>query len=296
MADPVPQLVEPAWLESHLTAPDLRVLDCTVHLSFHPETGARQSRPGRADWAAGHVPGSGFADLLGDLSETEDADYPFQALPPRRFADAMEALGVGDDSRVVLYDASGNRWAARVWWLLRSIGFDRAGVLNGGWERWTREDRPVATDADEPDPASLSVDPRPACFADAATVSESIDRDDRCLINALRPADHAGETVVKYGRPGHIPTSVNVPAVGDGGVLDPDTGTYLPRDELRRRFDRAGALEADRVITYCGGGIAASSVAFALTRLGVEDVAVYDGSLSEWGADPDRPMATGGGA
>lgn len=292
--DPVPQLVEPDWLADRLGDPDLRVLDCTVHLSFDDETGERREVSGRSDWVAGHVPGSGFADLRRDLSVTNDPAYPFEAPPPDRFAAAMERQGVGDDTRVVLYDGAGNKWAARVWWQLRAVGFDRAGILDGGWDRWTREGRPVATGTGPaPDPGSIPVDPRPECFADAAEVSESIGRDDRCLINALRPADHAGDGVVKYGRPGHVPDSVNVPAVGDQGIVDPESGTYRPLPELRQRFAAAGALDADRVIAYCGGGIAASSVAFTLTRLGVEDVAVYDGSLSEWGADPARPMKTG---
>jgi len=289
---PVPQLADPDWLAARLDEPDLRVLDCTVHLEFDDETGARRSSSGRDDWEAGHVPGSAFADLLEDLSVTDDPEYPFQALPAGEFADATQALGVGDDTRVVLYDAAGGNWAARVWWLLRAVGFDRAGILDGGWQRWVTEGHPVETGPTTTAPASLSVDPRPGCFADADEVSEAIDRADRCLVNALRPADHAGECVVKYGRPGHIPGSVNVPAVGDEAFVE-SGGGFESRAALRRRFEGTGALDADRVITYCGGGIAASGAAFALTLLGVDDVAVYDGSLSEWGVDPDRPMVTG---
>ncbi|MFB6121934.1 MAG: sulfurtransferase [Haloferacaceae archaeon] len=306
----VPQLVRPDWLEARLDDPDLRVLDCTVHLSFDPDTGARREESGRADWERGRVPGSGFADLLGDLSATDDPDYPFELPSADRFGAAMEALGVGDDSRVVLYDAAGNRWAARVWWLLRTFGFDRVGVLDGGWSRWTREDRPVSTapagsrstvpvDSEATSPASvestsasLTTTLRERRVATKADVRESIGREDRCLVDALRPEDYAGTGVVKYSRPGHIPSSVNVPAVGDAGVVDPADGTYLPRDELRRRFADAGVFDCERVITYCGGGIAASSVAFALELVGVDDVAVYDGSLSEWAADPALPMET----
>jgi thiosulfate/3-mercaptopyruvate sulfurtransferase len=289
----IPRLVDPAWLEPRLGAPKLRVLDCTVHLDFDDETGARRTESGRADWEAGHVPGSAFADLVSDLSVADDPSYPFELPSADRFAAAMEALGVGDDSGVVLYDAAGNRWAARVWWLLRTFGFDRAGVLDGGWDRWTREGRPVSTEAETPPAASLTTDRRDRLIATRDEVRACIDRDGCCLVNALRPEDHEGRNVVKYGRPGHIPCSVNVPAVGDAGIVDPDTGRYLPRDELRRRFEAAGVLDCDRIITYCGGGIAASSVAFALSLVGVDDVAVYDGSLSEWGNDPALPMETG---
>lgn len=286
----VPQLVDPEWLEAHLDEPDLRVLDCTVHLRFDQETGERRSTSGREDWERGHVPGSAFADLLGNLSVTDDPEYPFQLPSAGQFATAMERLGVGDESRVVLYDAAGNRWATRLWWLLRTFGFDRAGVLDGGWDRWRREDRPVSTAPAPSRAASLTTERRDHLIATTEEVRESIDREDRCLVNALRPADHAGTNVDKYGRPGHIPTSVNVPGVGDDAVVDADTGRFLPREELRRRFDEAGLLDCDRVISYCGGGIAATAVAFGLALIGVADVVVYDGGLSEWAADSRLPM------
>jgi thiosulfate/3-mercaptopyruvate sulfurtransferase len=286
----VPALVDPDWLEARLDAPDLRVLDCTVHLEFDPETGARRSESGRSDWKRAHVPGSAFADLLEDLSAADPA-YPYQRPSPGRFADAMEALGVGDDSRVVCYDTAGNAWAARVWWLLRAFGFDRAGVLNGGWKRWTAEGRPVSDAPPTDREVTFTPDPRPELFVEKETVLEAIDDDDACLVNALRPADHAGTGLVKYGRPGRIPGSVNVPAVGEDAIVEESDHAYLPLVEIRERFAEVGATGADRVITYCGGGIAASSAAFALHRLGVDDVAVYDGSLAEWGRT-DLPMET----
>jgi thiosulfate/3-mercaptopyruvate sulfurtransferase len=286
----VPSLVEPGWLEARLDDPDLRVLDCTVHLEFDPETGDRHSESGRSDWERAHIPGSAFADLLGDLSAADPA-YPYQRPSPERFADAMESLGVGDGSRVVCYDAAGNGWASRVWWLLRAFGFDRAGVLDGGWARWTAEGRPVSDAPPTDREVTFTPEPRPELFVEKEAVLDAIDDDGTCLINALEPEDHAGTGLVKYGRPGRIPGSVNVPAVGEDAIVEESDHTYLPLVELRERFDEVGATESDRVITYCGGGIAASSTAFALHRLGVEDVAVYDGSLAEWGRT-DLPMET----
>lgn len=288
--EPVPSLVEPEWLEARLEEPDLRVVDCTLHLSFDPETGARQSESGRSDWEAGHIPGSVFADVQDDLSAAEPA-YPYQRPTPERFARILEALGIGDDSRVVCYDAAGNSWAARLWWLLRAFGFDRAGILNVGWDRWIAEDRPVSTAPPTEREVTFTPDPRPELFVEKEAVLEAIDDDRCCLINALRPADHAGTGLVKYGRPGRIPGSVNVPAVGEEAFVDPADGRYLPQPALRERFADVGATESERVITYCGGGIAASNAAFALHLLGVEDVAVYDGSLAEWGRT-DLPMET----
>ena len=288
----VPTLVDPEWLEARLDEPDLRVLDCTVHLSFDSETGARRSVSGYEDWKRSHIPTSVFADLLEDFSVTDDPEYPYQLPDPDAFADAIGRLGVGDDSRVVLYDAEGNGWAARFWWMLRVFGFDHAGVLDGGWDRWTAEDRPVSTERPTYEPASFTPEFRPELVADKDDVRESISDEDHCLINALRPSDYAGSKPIKYGRPGRIPDSVNVPTVGDEAIIDAETAQFDSPETLRRRFAAAGATDAKQVTTYCGGGIAASSAALALSVIGVEDVAVYDGSLSEWGTDPELPMVT----
>jgi thiosulfate/3-mercaptopyruvate sulfurtransferase len=294
----VPPLVEPGWLADRLSDPDLRVLDCTVELRIDPDTGEVTTRSGRDGWVDRRVPGSAFADLLEEFSETDDPDFWLQAPDAEGFATAMERLSVGDDSRVVLYDTTdSNIWAARLWWLLRAYGFDRAGVLDGGLRGWADGDRPVETgppgDAVAPT-VTFSPDPRPELLADREEVLAAVDDGDRCLVNALRSADHVGDGPVKYGRPGRIPSSVNVPASWDDhGVVDPDTARYRPREELRRLFAGVGATDSDRVITYCGGAIAASSVAFALHLVGVEDVAVYDGSLAEWGRDPELPMTSG---
>ncbi len=293
--DSVPPLVDTEWLANRLDAPDLRVLDCTVHLDIDRETGAVTTESGRDDWEEGHIPGSAFADLLSKFSATEDPDFWLQAPDAEQFAAAMSDLGVGDDSRVVLYDTTdSNIWAARLWWLLRAFGFDSAGVLNGGLRAWVAEDRPLSTDPPEHESATFTPEPRPELIANREEVRASIDDGDRCLVNALRSEDHVGDGPVKYGRPGRIPSSVNVPASwDDDGVVDADTARYRPREELRRLFAGVGATDSDRVITYCGGAIAASSVAFALHLIGVEDVAVYDGSLAEWGHDPELPMTTG---
>jgi thiosulfate/3-mercaptopyruvate sulfurtransferase len=281
--DTVPTLVDPAWLERRLDAPDVRVLDCTVYLRVEQD-GGYDLESGYDDWADAHIPGSTFADLIEDLSRTDDPDYPFQLPPPAAFAAAVGDLGVSNDSRVVLYDTvdagNNNEWAARLWWMFRVFGHEQVGVLDGGWTRWTREDRPVSTTVTDPDPATFTADYRPELVADAEDVESRLDDGDACLINALRPSDHAVQ---------RIPNSENVPAVGEEAVITGD-GTYQPEETLRKRFDDVGATDADDVITYCGGGIAASSEALALYQAGVTDAAVYDGSLNEWTADPDRPV------
>jgi len=281
-------LVETDWLETHLTDPDLRVLDCTV--LFDADDHGYYLASGREAWAQGHIPGSGFADLMSDLSDQENP-LPFMMPPATQFTAAMSRYGVGDGTRVVLYEASGNMWAnmwaARVWWMLRAF-FDQAAVLNGGWHKWTMEGRPISTEPCRYPPARFTARPRQELWADKREVLAAIGDGGTCLINALTAEDYAG-TRALYGRPGHIPSSVNVPTIA---LVDPVTHAYLPAAQLRAKFAAVGALNHERVITYCGGAIAASSDAFVLTLLGVTNVAVYDGSLLEWAPDPTLPMET----
>jgi thiosulfate/3-mercaptopyruvate sulfurtransferase len=280
-------LVETDWLARHLDDPGVRVLECTVLLHPDPERGYRVES-GRATWEAGHIPGSGFADLPGDLSD-RDTDLRFMLPPAAQFAEAMARCGVGDGVRVVLYDRAVNMWAARVWWMLRAFGFDAAAVLNGGWRSWTAGGHPVSTEPDTRPPARFVARPRPGMFADKAAVLGALG-DGACVLNALTEEQHRGTGGVVYGRPGRIAGSANVPA---RALVDPRTHAYLSAGELRARFEAVGALGTQRVVTYCGGGIAASSAAFVLALLGHENVAVYDASLSEWAADPALPMETG---
>lgn len=281
-------LVETDWVAAHLDDPAVRILECSVIL--HPEEphGFR-AESGRATWASGHIPGSGFADLTDDLCD-RTSTLRFMMPPAAQFADAMSRLGVGDGVRVVLYDRAVNMWAARVWWMLRAFGFDDASVLNGGWRKWTAEGRPVSKEPDTSTPRRFIARPRPDLFADKSGVFAGLGDRATCVLNALTEEQHRGTGGVTYGRAGRIAGSVNVPA---RDLVDPKTHAYLDLATLRERFAAAGALGAGRVITYCGGGIAASSAAFILTLLGQDRVAVYDASLSEWAADPTSPMETG---
>jgi thiosulfate/3-mercaptopyruvate sulfurtransferase len=282
-------LITTEELAGNLGRDDLRVLECTVFLRPRDDGKPGYSVvPGREEWAAGHIPGSVFADLHNDLSDRA-ANLRFMMPPVEQFAEAMGRYGVGDDSEVVLYDRSGNMWAARIWWMLRAFGFDNARVLDGGWTKWTAEGRAVATDSPEPPRATFTPKPRPGLMASKDDVLAAMASGQSCIVNALNAAQHRGE-VAPYGRPGHITGSVNVPAIGSTGVVDPASQTYRPIDQIRGLFTAAGATPGERLITYCGGGIAASSAAFAATMAGFPDVAVYDASLSEWAADPGLPM------
>ena len=275
-------LVSTQWLSQHLDDPDLVVLDCTVLIESDGEGGSR-AVSGKASFDAGHIPGAAFADLLGDLSDP-DSKIGFAVPTPGKFAQVMGALGVGDDTRVVLYDASGTVWAARVWWMLRWVGFDRVALLDGGLKAWTAEGRPLSTEAPVMTARTLTPAVRPGMIADRDEVFASINDEKVTLIDSLPAASYRGEMAM-YPRPGHITGAINIPVFS---AFD-ETGHYKSREELEAIF---GSDHDARKITYCGGGIAASSNAFALTRLGFKDVAVYTASLQEWAADPANPMET----
>ncbi|UCC13946.1 MAG: sulfurtransferase [Gammaproteobacteria bacterium] len=275
-------LVTTEWLSEHLGDPNLVVLDCTV-LVEQDENGGFRTVNGRPNYEAGHIPTAGFADLMGDLA-SGDSPHDFAVPTPQQFAAAMSALGVGDNTQVVLYDAYNSVWAARVWWMLRWIGFDRAAVLDGGLRAWTAEDRPLSTEAADRPARTLTPAVRPELIADRDEVLASIEDDAVNLIDVLPENHYRGEWTM-YDRPGHIPGASNVPA----NALVDDSGRYRPAEELAALFD---SDRNARTITYCGGGIAASSDAFIMTRLGFTNVAVYMASLQEWTADPTLPLET----
>jgi thiosulfate/3-mercaptopyruvate sulfurtransferase len=278
-------LAQTEWLADHLHDPDLRILDCNTVL--HPELdGSYRIESGHAAWAAGHIPGSRHIDIATELSDTTNP-LPYMAPSAAQFAEAMSSYGIGEGTRVVLYDSFMNVWATRVWWLLHAFGFDHARVLSGGWTKWQKEGRPVSTDPPTHPRAQFIARPRPEVIANKQEVLAAIGNKTIGLVNALRPEDFAGTAPARYARPGRIPTSVNVPFTS---TVDPDTHAYLPAEQLRAKFAAVGATGRDRVITYCAVGLTATSDAFLLTLLGMDNVAVYDGSLTEWAADPNMPM------
>lgn len=282
-------LISTEDLARRLGEPKLRIYDCSTFLhpsaggGFTIETGAK----GYAE--TGHIPGAVLIDYQGELSDNANK-LRFTALPPKQLAAAFAGKGIGDDTDVVLYAAGDAWWATRAWWLLRTIGFDRAAVLDGGLKKWIAEGRPLAKDAPSYPRGHLTPRPRPGLLADKNDVMLSLENDSAVVLNCLREEQHKGASPVNYGRPGHIKGSVNVPAA----ALYKADGTLKPVDELKSLFEAKGATAGKRIVTYCGGGIAATGDAFVLTALlGYKDVSVYDASLQEWAADPSLPMAVG---
>ena len=283
-------LVSTEWLAAHLNDPNLRIFDCTTHLRpAQPGTNAPYGIvSGREDYDKEHIPGAGFLDLQGELS---DNSVKLRFMLPRAedFAAAMSRHGVGDKSRVILYSAGAMMWATRVWWMLREFGFTNAAVLDGGWEKWKAEGRPVSSEPCHYAPAVFTPKPAAGLFVGKERVRAAMGDPKTVTINALPSELHSGKGPGPYGRPGRIPGSVNVPY---GALIDRQTRALTSLAEADSKFETAGVDKSKNVICYCGGGIAASLDLFVLHQLGYRNLSLYDASMSEWARDESLPIET----
>lgn len=278
-------LVSTDWLASELGAHDLVVLDASLHL---PQAG----RNAGAEFDAAHIPGARFLDLasLHDPLSNMPGKIPDAA----RLETRLAALGVGNGSRVVLYDDSALRSACRAWFLLRLFGFEHVAVLDGGLGKWVAEGRVLESDvpaAGVDDSGSITLVSDGTLLRDKQQMLALCDTGGEQLVDARDAGRFTGETVdTVHNLPGgHIPGARNLPFTD---LLRPD-GTFRPRDGLTAAFECAGLDLAQPLITTCGSGVTASVLVFALHLIGKTDVALYDGSWSEWGADPATPKETG---
>ncbi|NND51860.1 MAG: sulfurtransferase [Flavobacteriaceae bacterium] len=274
-------LVEAEWLEKHLYDPDLRIIDATVQVKLWPFP---RVTSGKRKFKRRHIPGATFADLL-KISSPKARKRTFTMPTAEHFAHSMSRLGISDNCRVVIYDERENMWAARLWWMLRAFGFKNAAVLNGGWTAWILENRPISSKLSYFPVTNFTPRYNPNLIADKMEVLAAINQKEICIVSALGRRQHRGERN-EYGRRGHIPGAKNVTA---WEILDRKTNRYRPLENLHSLFKPM--LNAERVITYCGGGIAASSDAFILHLLGHKNIAVYDGGLIEWCSDRNLPLA-----
>jgi thiosulfate/3-mercaptopyruvate sulfurtransferase len=283
-------IVSTQWLADHLGGGHLGgglvVLDASV-LSITLPSGAWAYLSGHEQYLVeGHLPGAVFADLIDELSDPEGS-YAFTRPDAERFETAVGELGIDNETTVVIYDSGVGQWAARLWWLFRAFGYDRVAVLDGGLTKWRAEGRALETGHVPAEPALFEARERPELWVDKEFIAGVLQGDhDAALICAAPAKEFTGEVVARV-RAGHIPGSTSTPAVR---LVDRENRAYLPHVELRNIF--APALGRPRIVTYCGGGIAAASAALALTLLGETSVAIYDGSLHEWAADPSLPLVT----
>ncbi|WP_156291839.1 sulfurtransferase [Oceanobacillus salinisoli] len=292
MSGKVPLLVDTEWLAERLEDPHLRLLDATTFLKIPEEGGYYDVWSGKEAYEKGHIPGAVFADLLEDFSDP-DSDYTFTLPAREEFVRKISELGVGEGTYVVVYDqgvGGVSHWASRLVWQLLFEGFDDVAVLEGGFTKWREEGRPVTTEPGSYPRGNFVGERREDLFVTKEDVKKAINDEDTVLINSLSEADFKGETDT-YARSGRIPNSVHVFSAGHTNF---ETKELKEDGELRETFAEAGALNSDKkVITYCGSGIAATWNALLLKKLGQDNVAVYDGSMTEWAADKDLPLEKG---
>ena len=274
-------LVTTDWLAKHLDAPDVRVVDGSWHMP-------QLARDARAEFAAAHVPGAVFFDI--DAIADHGTSLPHMLPDPATFAAAVGALGIGSEDRVVVYDVRGVVSAARVWWTFRVFGHDAVAVLDGGLRKWRAEGRPLEAGTPTPRPRTFQARFRPELVRDLPAMRANLATRATQVVDARSAGRFTGtEPEPRAGlRGGHIPGSLSLPYEG----LYRDDGTLKPPDELRHSFAAAGVDLSRPLVTTCGSGVTASVLALALYRLGRPDVAVYDGSWSEWGARADTPIET----
>ncbi|MFZ1108101.1 MAG: 3-mercaptopyruvate sulfurtransferase [Rhodomicrobium sp.] len=276
-------LVETDWLEKHLGAPGLIVLDASWTMPSEPKRG-------RDLYNEAHIPGA----LFFDIDELSDAasPYPHMLPPPEKFASRMRKMGVGNGMKIVVYDCKGIFSAPRAWWMFRVMGHEDVAVLNGGFKKWRAEARPV-----EVGPAGLRSErhftarKNSELVRDVADVMQAV-QSGRCqIIDARGKARFEGHEVEPRPAPrlGHMPGAKNIPY----GSLLTAGGAMKPAAELLAIFEAAGVSPEKPVIATCGSGVTACILALGLAILGNEYASVYDGSWAEWAAVPSAPVAGG---
>lgn len=282
-------LITTEQLAAMLEDPNLRLYDCTTYLEPAPEGSNVPYRavPGDKTFAAGHIPGADFLDLQSEFSDASSQQF-FMMPDVTQLEAAFGRHGLDASKTIVLYSIGTMMWSTRFWWMLRSLGVD-ARVLDGGFDKWKEEGRPIETGASRGYPATtFKATPREGFFVDKTAVKSRLGDPSTVIVNALGPQFHRGLEPSRYGRPGRIPGSVNVSAAT---LVNADK-TLTTLADAEAKFAGQGVTRDKNVILYCGGGISATIDLFLLAQLGFDRLTLYDASMGEWARDPALPIET----
>ena len=274
-------LVSTDWLEDHLNAPDVRIVDASWYLPT-------DNRDSKAEYAERHIPGAVFFDI-DEIADT-DSDLPHMLPSPEKFAARARKLGLGDGNRIVVYDGGGVLAAARAWWMFKVFGHEDVVVLDGGMQKWLREGRPLDDLPPAPHERHFTARLNSMLIRDMGQIQRYVETRREQVVDARSPQRFAGQ--VPEPRPnvrsGHIPGSFNLPY---SRLIDSEAGTFLPPEQIKAAFLDAGVDVKGPIVTTCGSGVTACVLYLGLHMLGHRKIAVYDGSWAEWGGALDTPVA-----
>ncbi len=283
-------LVETDWLAEHLNDPQVRVVDMRGYVKLtNFEDGYQESEyiGARDDYEQGHIPGAIYLDWTTDIVDTADP-VQAQVAGAERLAQVLGAAGIGDEHIVVAYDAHpASQFATRLWWVFRYAGHTNLRVLNGGLKKWKAEGRALTTDTPHYSPAQFSVNTEPEWKMTADELLQKLADPNLKLIDARDEGQYTGR-IRRGKRGGHIPGAISFPREE---LINLATGEFKPSQEIAAILEERVQIRPDeQVVAYCNGGVAATSVLFALSLLGYSHLTNYDGSWNEWNEREDLPV------